>query len=92
MTLCHNSSISDVEQYVASANLASESDLNICRGHDFVDIFCTILEQTHMIDAKNKQSLFAKMRDAYSYSDFHKTQLYDGLMNWQLSHSRQILL
>lgn len=82
----------EIENFIVDNNLRLENFMMICRGHDFIRIYCTLTNQTHMMDIGRADSMFQNMAAAYSSEDFKQTMLYKRLCVWQTTHQKSILL
>ena len=67
-----------LEAFKSSRCLDTESDYNICRGHDVVWLLYSSLPQNNF-DVKE---ITDKMIESYSESDFKVTHLFASLLNW----------
>ncbi|MDE6769859.1 MAG: DUF4435 domain-containing protein, partial [Muribaculaceae bacterium] len=68
-----------LQSFIAEINLENFSSYEICQGHDV----CRLLRAMMKSPPYNEQKrLFDKMVNSYSQTDFHRTQLYDDIINW----------
>ena len=75
-----NCSELNLNSFVSQIGLEEESDFDIIRGHDYIKYISKALVNTALY---SEDYLVYTMAVAYSKEDFHKTQLFQSLLQWQ---------
>lgn len=71
-------SVEKLDSFIDNRHLRTESDYDICQGHDVVWLLYNRLPQNNF-DIKE---ITNKMIESYSYNDFFSTELYTRLYTW----------
>ncbi|MCD8313717.1 MAG: hypothetical protein LUC24_06105 [Bacteroidales bacterium] len=77
----------DINTFIATNKLDDESFLNICRGHDVINL----LQYMMVKKEYSKNNIVVCMINSYSFEDFEKTNLCQKINNWSIGKGVNVL-
>ncbi len=77
----------EIHSFIENKELEQKSLFDVCQGHDVCRLLCAMMVKNEFSQPK---VLFQWMKDAYTFTDFMQTSLYQDILNW--ANSRHLIV